>query len=77
MNSRHLALTLALALVVAVVTACAPQRDVPAVPSPPVAEAQVSGTGRATAEQILEAARTGVIPDHFTPAERKAVNQLR
>lgn len=77
MKRRHLALALAVVLTIAVATACAPQRGTLAVPAPPVAEAQVSGTGRATAEQILEASRTGVIPESFSKAERDAVNRLR
>ncbi len=38
---------------------------------------QTAGSGAATAEELFEAAKTGVIPDRFTPAERATVDKLR
>lgn len=66
MNRRHfLAVTCAAALF----AACSKE------PKAPVR--QVSGNGRATAEEIFEAARTGVVPSRFSDSEREAVSKLR
>ena len=58
---RRTFLSLALA---AMLSACSPRK------------AQVSA-GPATAEEILAAAQSGIIPDRFTPAERDAVRKMQ
>lgn len=62
---------LAIACATALLAACSKE------PKPAVPVRQVSGTGRATAEDIFEAARTGNVPAWFSETERAAVDKIR
>jgi len=76
MKKTSLSVFLASALAVAVLaTGCGAPPPTPVTPAAPVT--QVSGSGRATASEILDAVKSGVIPDHFSENDRATVAKLR
>ena len=62
--NRRTFLPIALA---AILSACAPRK----------AQAPQVSAGPATAEEILAAAQSGIVPDRFTSAEREAVRKMQ